>query len=584
MTGQPRQLRKPSLFAALAVAVTCFDPSARAEPSTPQRLAFPESQLEPLHWAALEGWAEDDHAAAFAAFQASCKPLVARLKWGNAKQAKKARRAADERPMRVALTEVCVRAVEADVADGAAARAFFEENFRPVQIGKLGEETGLLTGYYEPIIEGSRFPSHEYTVPVYGKPSNLVAARRARAEGAFPNKGRVGRRVGRKKLVPYHDRAEIEDGVLAGRDLEICWVKDPIDAFFMQIQGSARIKLDTGKMLRLNYAAHNGHPYTPVGRLLIERKEVSKEEMSMDRIREWMQKNPDAGQALRRENRSYVFMRETGLADDAEPTGAQGISLTPGRSIAVDSKLHVYGTPFFISAALPIESERPVTPFRRLMVAQDTGSAIVGPARADIYFGAGEEPGRIAGRIKQQGRFVMLVPRALDPVRTAEAVPVPAPRPPQPDDPPRAAPEPPAPALAYAAPPAAAVARPPLTAIPPIRPGATPAESVKAATPIPLPRPAREAPPRMAAPARPPDWLASVAPLSREAAALVSARTAPSSYDAAAADIAAAAAAPAAFAAPAVAHAAELLFEPAVLAWDVPMPRPRPQARTFARR
>jgi membrane-bound lytic murein transglycosylase A len=431
MKGTPHGLRNPSRIATLVVALVCVTAAARDARSASNLLPLAELQFEPLQWDAIEGWREDDQAAALAVFQASCRPLVARLK------RRKDRAPRDIRPMRPALTEICLQAMKVNSGTkDAAARKFFEKNFRPVRIGKLGEDTGLLTGYYEPIIEGSRFPSDIYDVPIYAKPSNLVVAGRRRAkEEGFPNKGRVGRRLGRKKIVPYYDRGEIEDGILAGRGLEICWVKDPIDAFFMQIQGSARVKLDTGSTLRLNYAAHNGHPYTPVGRILIQRDLVSKEQMSMDRIRAWMEQNPEEAKELRRENRSYVFMRETGLAADAEPTGAQGISLTAGRSIAVDRKLHVYGTPFFISAELPIHSERPVTPFRRLMVAQDTGSAIVGPARADIYFGAGEQSGRIAGRITQRAQFVMLVPRALDPARSAAALPVPQPRPPQPYDP-----------------------------------------------------------------------------------------------------------------------------------------------------
>ncbi|MPZ58855.1 MAG: lytic transglycosylase [Rhizobiales bacterium] len=427
MKDAPRRLRNPCMLATLAVALIWLGTAARAmSAAPPEPLAFPESQLEPLDWAAIEGWLDDDHASAFATFQASCKPLVASRRW------RRSKKPADTRPMRQALTDVCVEGMKALPADGAAAREFFEAHFRPVQVGQLGEETGLLTGYYEPIVEGSRFPSHEYVVPVYAPPSDLIAFGRRAEGGAFPNRGRVGRRVGPDEIVPYHDRGEIEEGVLAGQGLEICWIKDPIDAFVLQIQGSARIKLDTGKTMRLNYAAHNGHPYTSVGRILIQRGLVPKAEMSMDRIREWMQTNTDEGKDLRRENRSYVFMRETGLADDVEPTGAQGVSLTPGRSIAVDRKLHVYGTPFFISADLPIGSEQPATPFRQLMVAQDTGSAIVGLARADIYFGAGEEPGRIAGRIKQQGRFVMLVPRAIDPAIAAANAPLPPPRPPEP--------------------------------------------------------------------------------------------------------------------------------------------------------
>ena len=207
------------------------------------------------------------------------------------------------------------------------------------------------------------------------------------------------------------DRTKIEDGAFAGKELEICYVKNPVDAFFAQIQGSTRVKLDNGKLLRLNYIASNGKPYTPVGKFLIDRGIVSKEEMSMDKIRDCMEANPDEGKDLRRKNRSFVFFQETPLGAHDECIGAQGVPLTPGRSLAVDKRIHVYGTPIWIDAELPIESEKPETKFRHLLFAQDTGSAIVGPARADIYFGHGEEISHIAGRIKQNGQFVMLVPQ-----------------------------------------------------------------------------------------------------------------------------------------------------------------------------
>ena len=218
----------------------------------------------------------------------------------------------------------------------------------------------------------------------------------------MPNKGEVFRKIGRRKLVPYYDRAEIEDGAIAGRGLEICWLKNQTDLLFSQIQGSARVRLEDGSTIRINYDAHNGYPYTAVGRVLIDRGIIPKEQMSMQRIREWMDQNPDGANELRRQNRSYVFFREVQLSDKDEAVGAQGVPLTPGRSIAVDKSLHVYGTPFFIEGELPIESEQSKTPFRRLMVAQDTGSAITGPARADLYFGAGAEAGRVSGRLRQQ--------------------------------------------------------------------------------------------------------------------------------------------------------------------------------------
>jgi len=227
------------------------------------------------------------------------------------------------------------------------------------------------------------------------------------------------------------DRTRIEDGALAGKELEICYIKNPVDAFFAQIQGSTRVKLDNGKLLRLNYIASNGMPYTPVGKFLIDRGIVSKEEMSMDKIREFMESNPDEGKELRRKNRSFVFFQETPLGTHDECIGAQGVPLTPGRSLAVDKRIHIYGTPVWIDAELPIESEKPETKFRRLLFAQDTGSAIVGPARADIYFGHGEEISHIAGRIKQNGQFVMLAPQsvAISGMAVATNVPLPKPRP-----------------------------------------------------------------------------------------------------------------------------------------------------------
>ena len=214
-----------------------------------------------------------------------------------------------------------------------------------------------------------------------------------------------------------------------GRGLEICWLKDQTDLLFSQIQGSARVSLEDGSTVRINYDAHNGYPYTPVGRILIERNIIPKDQMSMQKIREWMEQNPDGANELRRQNKSYVFFREVQLSDKDEAVGAQGVPLTPGRSIAVDKSLHVYGTPFFIEGELPIESEQSKTPFHRLMIAQDTGSAIVGPARADLYFGAGVDAGKVAGRLRHNMRFVMLVPKSLDPAARGRKMPVPDARP-----------------------------------------------------------------------------------------------------------------------------------------------------------
>jgi membrane-bound lytic murein transglycosylase A len=388
--------------------------SAEQEP-----IKFPDTQYVPLEWASLDGWSSDDHATAFAAFLESCRALNANRRPG-----------AEATAIADALRAACVRGSAAIPLDEDGARKFFEDNFRPLRISKLGDTDGLLTGYYEPIIDGSRVPTGEFTAPLYRRPPNLVVSGRRKLGDSFPNKGvKVGRRFGRRKIVPYYDRGAIEDGALDGWHLEICWLRSQVDVLFAQIQGSARIRLEDGSVLRVNYDAHNGWPYTPVGRVLIDRKVVPKDEMSMQRIRDWMETDAEAAKEVRRQNKSYVFFRITDLGTQDEAVGAQGVPLVPGRSIAVDRSLHAYGTPFFIAADLPIANDKGGTKFRRLMFAQDTGSAIVGPARADIYFGAGGEAARIAGRIRNPGQFVMLMPRELDPVEAARHMPLPPERP-----------------------------------------------------------------------------------------------------------------------------------------------------------
>lgn len=381
-------------------------------------LEVPNSQYVPLAWSDVTGWREDDHLAAYKAFRISCQPIV--VQNGPPPDAK---------ALGSSLRDPCRVARGLELSDAAKARSFFEENFLPLRISRLGEGEGFVTGYYEPIIEGSRTENEIYNVPIYRRPSNLFVKGQTQASAGLPNKGAVYRKIGRRKLVPYYDRGEIEDGKIEGRGLEIAYLKNQTDLLFAQIQGSARIELPDGSMVRINYDAHNGYPYTPVGRILIDRGIIPREQMSMQKIREWMEQNPDGANELRRANRSYVFFREVNLSEKDEAVGAQGVPLTAGRSIAVDKGLHVYGTPFFIEGELPIESERARTPFRRLMIAQDTGSAIVGPARADLYFGAGAEAGRVAGRLKNNARFVMLVPKALDPVARGRKLPVPDARP-----------------------------------------------------------------------------------------------------------------------------------------------------------
>jgi membrane-bound lytic murein transglycosylase A len=259
-----------------------------------------------------------------------------------------------------------------------------------------------------------------------------VPAGRKPGSDAFPNKGAmIGRRDGNGQLVPYYDRAAIEAGALDREQIQ--WILEPAYLYFLaydQIRGAAverDMEFRIGKA-RANYDSHNGYSFSSLSRALIEHQRIPREEISPQRIREWMTAHPDEAAKERAANRSYVFFRVTGLSNGGEPVGAQGVPLTPGRSIAVD-RLHDYGTPFFIEANLAIESANRVSPFHRLMIAQDTGSAIVGPARADLYWGAGDDAARIANRIHNPGRFVMLLPRELDMIAAGKNMPLPLPKP-----------------------------------------------------------------------------------------------------------------------------------------------------------
>jgi membrane-bound lytic murein transglycosylase A len=374
------------------------------------------TQLEPVTWGALADWTTDDHLAAFAAFQRSCQVLRSR------------RRTDDHGPIYGALWNVCQKVIGLQPSDAAAARTFFEQNFQRVRIARLGEAEGLLTGYFEPVVRGSRFPNREFHFPLYRRPPDLVAAGQKPGSVAFPNKGRIGRLNEKNQLVPYYDRGAIEAGALDGQHLEICWLKDPLEVFAIQLQGSGRVILEDGTPLRINYDSHNGYPFSSIDHALMKHNLGAREGTSVQRIRDWMIANPEEAAKVRATNRSYVFFRVTGLSNEGDPVGGEGVPLTPGRSIAVDRQ-HEYGTPFFIEADLPVNSTKRDSPFHRLMIAQDTGSAIVGPARADVYWGSGDDAGRIASRIRHPGRFVMLLPRELDMVEAGRHVPLPLPRP-----------------------------------------------------------------------------------------------------------------------------------------------------------
>ena len=310
-----------------------------------------------LAWDDLAGWQDDDHGEALAAFRETCTDLTDR-EW----------------------TTLC--AVAQDQHD---AREFFELFFRPVLVDD--GEPGLFTGYYEPELNGSRQPSARFRYPLYSVPPEVEP-------------GSI-----------WHSRAEIEEQkILEGRGLEIAWIDDPADAFFLQIQGSGRIRLADGGAMRVGYGGRNGHEYRSVGKELVRRGLFEAHQVSAATIRNWVRSNPDAGAVLLRHNPSYIFFREiTGVSPESGPLGAMNRSLTALRSIAVDPDHVPLGAPVWIEKA-------GAEPMNRLMVAQDTGSAIKGAQRADIFFGSGAAAGRKAGAIKDPGRLVVLMPirHALD--------------------------------------------------------------------------------------------------------------------------------------------------------------------------
>src|SRR6266853_472692 len=279
-------------IAGAALCTLCIVPAAHGQDADPLKIS--DAQLEPVSWSALDGWAADDHVASFSAFLKSCAPFL------------RSREPREGRPIYTALWQVCRRAAPLRPTTAAEARAFFEENFRPVSIARIGDSKGLLTGYFEPVVAGSRLPNPEFYTPLYRRPHDLLVAGREVGKSEVPNRATINRRNAQNELVPYYDRAAIENGALDGQKLEICWLKDPFDAFSIQIQGSARVRLEDGTILRVNYDAHNGRPYAAIGRILMEQHGVPPEQMSMERIRQWLLANPEQAAKVRQSNPSFV--------------------------------------------------------------------------------------------------------------------------------------------------------------------------------------------------------------------------------------------------------------------------------------
>ncbi|THF61268.1 murein transglycosylase A [Pseudothauera rhizosphaerae] len=381
-TAEPAACPKPAPCPACPVC-----PAVEA-PVPPPPAAEP---LQAADWSALAGWQDDDHAAAWPALLASCAALGARAEW----------------------QAVCAAAsAQGDRVSPAGARQFFEAHFVPwAVVNPDGSREGLVTGYYEPLIKGSRNRDERYRWPVHGVPADMLAIDLG---GQYPElkNMRLRGRLDGNRVVPYFSRGELEQRGDALPAPVLLWAEDAIDLFFLHVQGSGRVELPDGSRVRIGYADQNGHPYASIGRWLIDQGELTRDRASMQGIKDWARRNPLRLSELLNANPSYVFFRELTQADGG-PIGALGVPLTDERSVAVDPRTVPLGAPVFLSTTWPL-SDRPL---ERLMLAQDTGSAIKGAVRADFFWGFGPDAGARAGRMRQQGRMWVLLPRGMQPPR-----------------------------------------------------------------------------------------------------------------------------------------------------------------------
>jgi len=380
----------------VAACATVRAPSVAPAAVTPAAPSLPASYRQ-VAFSALPGWTDDRIEDVWPAFLVGCTALV---------KPAAAQRALFARP--------CANANAIDPRDATAIRAFFESHFSPYEVVAAdGRTLGMVTGYYEPLLAGSRAQTPRFGVPLYAAPDDLLTVDLTALYPELKDK-RLRGRVDGRKVVPYWTRAEIESGKapLAGKVL--VYVEDPVEAFFLEIQGSGRVMLADGSVIRVGYADQNGHPYRSIGRVLIDRGEITLERASMQGIREWGRRHPEQLPALLDENPSYVFFREVpaptpGTLEAAidGPFGTLGVPLLAGRAIAVDTRSIPLGAPVFLATTFPLSTR----PLDRLVMAQDTGGAIRGAVRADFFWGFGDTAAREAGRMKQEGRMWLLWPK-----------------------------------------------------------------------------------------------------------------------------------------------------------------------------
>lgn len=353
--------------------------------------------LKPANWSDLPGWADDQALAeATPALLQSCSALGKKPGWQDACNG--------------------IRNLsDADRNNPSALRAYYQKFYKPYQLVQNdGATNGLFTGYYEPLLQGAKERNHKAKYPIYGVPANLLTIELGDLFPELKGKRVRGRLTDNNKVVPYWTRGEIEDDPARLHAKTLAWVDDPIELFFLQIQGSGRIQMPDGSRQRIGYADQNGQPYKSIGTVLIQRGDLTSDKASMQGIQNWARNNPGKVQSLLNENPSYVFFRNLPTDPnnpDAGPPGALGVPLTPGRSIAIDPRATPLGAPVWLDTTYP-NSDKPM---KRLVLAQDTGGAIKGAVRADFFWGFGPEAGKEAGRMKQSGQMWVLLPPAAVP-------------------------------------------------------------------------------------------------------------------------------------------------------------------------
>jgi len=398
-TGVWWRLNRPEALVVAGLGLLAVSGAAPAEIPRALQTVAEQADLRPLAFSELSGWGQDDAGAAFRAFLETCKPLA---------EGAAAQRLGVKPPE--ALVAICRKSLAEPITDSRAARAFFEAHFQPFEIRpRIGN--GFLTAYFEPEIVASRERMAEFPVPVLRRPPDLVTF--AQDEPRPPGIDQIysAARLREGLFSAFPDRAAIRAGALAGQGLEIAWLRDEAELFIIQVQGSARLTFTDGTRARLTYAGRNGHPYTSIGRILAEQGEIPLPEMSLERLMGWLRADAARGRALMERNRSYIFFALEPMLDPARgPIGGAGVPLTTGRSLAVDRTLWPYGLPVWIEVS-PLTPEGPRRPLDRLMIAQDTGSAILGPARGDFFMGSGAEAGQRAGLVRDSMRFVVFWPR-----------------------------------------------------------------------------------------------------------------------------------------------------------------------------